>query len=1363
MAQQTQTNPLLKPSPVIQSRLSAGTGQASAKTGAPLLPTTDRFSSVPKGYKFAPAQPGFQQTGAVAPTTSARFASLPSHLGAGQYTVDSSQTGKLIKSERGSYDSMMNAFLRGGLSSRFYDVDHIMPLWAGGSDTVANRQILSNVEHDKKTKVGAVARRLYYSKEIGLREAQGILVNWKDKNVDGIAVNKQGDTSIATAQSKKKEWEAPPKLKWSNIIDAFKEGPKGVAGEFAHSLASGLSGRWIPPSEHEYKDRGEQMAVNTARFVGETAGTIGSFVLLGGLVRGAASALGLTRLVRASRVGKKLYDTRGVIRTRGITVPTQKVARVFETAGLFGLHGQLSKLEQNDFEGRTKRFLSDITMGTMVGTVGQTWKGYAGLGMGVYTLSMIEGAEEEDALMNAAVMVGLHGLGYPRYRKTNAQSKALLEKEATSVATDQLNRYAPLKDKGVTMPESKNVDKALGNRLKRTEDRITDLYIEGQLTIDQAGAEWAKSVTAAKHLYKQSLSKEARLKEEVLDFFSIGNKIKGDLPGISLAKQGIPRRMVEHVEKNPDLVELKVKTYENMPETSGLVPEGRMQLTGQAAEKNSQMAKNIKDVNKAIDEGKVRMGPNGNPRVLLLERSDPVMSWVMKRVNERLGPKVKKGEDQFYKNPDKNVQAFVYVEGRGYLPVAWWPREWRIDGNGNMKSINHNVRTMNEQYEKFNRAEFDITLNKNSLSDAMKREGITSLEVEIEPRIGQPYSEGDNARFNISSRAKESQEPYIIVNLTKDAFREALARNNKTTPVPQKSATKTIESVTTNDNLFSNAGPQYISKLTGAVEKIMGSAKTAERFQENINSELGEVIDIKTAASVMNGSTPVKVETVMKWLDSGLKKNTLTPKGKEYYMLTNMFYEGMTPNQKMVVNNTKLTKDIVPVKDVGQIDQKIVLEKKIPDVVKVVSKKPVQPPKGYKIGEDGKMVPIKELPLKYPKAVKAVKAVKTVTKKPAKEIVEKPGILDIIMGEQAVKKKDTDILLKKVNQINKKLSKSNKKQVENMQVERILNTLEQRRTSEIKQRTKYKNITQEDIYRDKTPEALKIKQKKLDSLVEHYKGEITKKEYDAYIKNGTIPKMLERKDIEGFTPMPVISDHKKVTDKRYNDFANELLTSGKTAKDPKVKHFWSEVVQKMNKFYGKGTPWYSPVAKLSGGKLWQYQADKYPNWHRMAGIDKTVDKAISNIEKHVRTKRYEKLPKELKKTIEDVIAKYPNVKIISSPSRKQYNPQKFYNAFDDIRTYIKKVPSDKYFELASDKKLSDSEVVDLAGRYGTEIKGLLGNIKSEQQMTEQTITNIMSSSLKPLEDIKELNNSQISLIAEDFARLIGSMIIRPKN
>lgn len=123
---------------------------AEYQSGAQTQPISEGYSSFigenPSVFSKAPTE-----------TTVAR--NWPSYLGGGQYALDTANPTALIKSSRQD-SSATKALLRQGLSSQLYDVDHIVPLWAGGLDTLENKQVILKTDNQRKQKADSIALTL---------------------------------------------------------------------------------------------------------------------------------------------------------------------------------------------------------------------------------------------------------------------------------------------------------------------------------------------------------------------------------------------------------------------------------------------------------------------------------------------------------------------------------------------------------------------------------------------------------------------------------------------------------------------------------------------------------------------------------------------------------------------------------------------------------------------------------------------------------------------------------------------------------------------------------------------------------------------------------------------------------------------------------------------------------------------------------------------------------------------------------------------------------------------------------------------------------------------------------------------------
>lgn len=158
-----------------------------------------------------------------------------------------------------------NAMLRGGLSSAHFQIDHIMPLWLGGTNEVANKILLSKADHEKKSKVEAVARQLWIdggkSKEM-LDQARVLASTWRDKDTDDIKVSDGKSSNLPAgyliggsdfATKKLDAWINPkPKLKdyWNSFVDTVTKKPikvvEAAIGVPATAAAAAVTNLFMP-------------------------------------------------------------------------------------------------------------------------------------------------------------------------------------------------------------------------------------------------------------------------------------------------------------------------------------------------------------------------------------------------------------------------------------------------------------------------------------------------------------------------------------------------------------------------------------------------------------------------------------------------------------------------------------------------------------------------------------------------------------------------------------------------------------------------------------------------------------------------------------------------------------------------------------------------------------------------------------------------------------------------------------------------------------------------------------------------------------------------------------------------------------
>ena len=676
------------------------------------LPST-RYSEIPEDYETVP-----EGRYNVEPSTSTRFSNLPEFIGGGQYVLDPEQKESLIKSVR-KYDPIEKNRIMEGLSSRFFEVDHRMPLWAGGSDTEINKERLTIEQHDKKTKVGAVARTLYYNNKLDLPKARAFLLGWENKDVGDIMLTDNGELSVDSAEALskaiflKQEWEKPKKVKvgWDDVWTEMKKNPviRGI-----QSAASGFTAGWYKP-DYAPVEKGKELETTVADMTGNIAGTIASFVTLQGALVQSSRLLGLKNLFS----GAQSYKTAKATLTAGKTAETLgkiKVApqtgmRMLHNAGLFTLHGQLSRdAFEND---RVHRFLSDAAFGSIVGAAGNTIKSYAGLGAGVYGLGILEGATSKEALMNSAIMIGFHRVGQKgrikqvqnlaeaesvKYLSSDAGVKIFPEKinpktNKPHTQEEMLSMYVPGSIKFTSKESSRIMDDALKS-LERNIKKAPEQY-----TPEAINKEKSKILTATRQLYKSSLGEEARLLEDIRDVKSlvkrenVNTKTNTDLP-----------------QKQYNLLEKDLKKINNFErgnitkeESAYLkkygsdLPSGVTPVTGTA------MRYNGKNVLAAMDEGMKK-----GSKVIVTKRKDLVDFMKEKNLEADHWTKL---------SGDPNHFLEVYYPGsNGFIRVGVLASENRI--------IHRKHSMVPSSYTE---KDFSVKMNKDNIGAAMDKSGVEYL------------------------------------------------------------------------------------------------------------------------------------------------------------------------------------------------------------------------------------------------------------------------------------------------------------------------------------------------------------------------------------------------------------------------------------------------------------------------------------------------------------------------------------------------------------------------------------------------------------------------------------------------------------
>lgn len=193
----------------------------------------------------------------------------------------------------------------------------------------------------------------------------------------------------------------------------------GAVAGFGAGLAKALTFGWWNP-EVKFQNDAAQMAANMTKVEGDIIGTIGTFLVGGEIVQGAAR--GIPTVARFAKIAPKTYS----LLTNGLTF-----------AGL----GQIQKDEfYKDATQRAKDFAADFALGGAFSIAGMKPSYFKSTGIiapAAYVTSLIKGDTPEDALKNTIAVIGLHSVNYAVAKAFPSQA-AQLQKNMEKAAAEQL-------------------------------------------------------------------------------------------------------------------------------------------------------------------------------------------------------------------------------------------------------------------------------------------------------------------------------------------------------------------------------------------------------------------------------------------------------------------------------------------------------------------------------------------------------------------------------------------------------------------------------------------------------------------------------------------------------------------------------------------------------------------------------------------------------------------------------------------------------------------------------------------------------------------------------------------------------------
>ncbi len=928
----------------------------------------------------------------VAPSESAKIRNWPESLGGGQYAIDQTQPGELIKSAR-DVDSKDKILLRGGLSPLNYQIDHIIPLWLGGVNTTANLQLLDVPTHERKTDAQAVALTLLSHGKIDLQQAKSLAFTWKDKDLTGVPhADEYGTIPVDVAEKTYKRWQDQEKAGIKpnvTLKDVLKEIPesaknfgKGWLPDFIREpikgFVSGFTAGVVPYTPGE----NENWAEKGLGYAGDVLGTVvgfGKFAKGLNLAKDAVMTLpGLGRLFAkaAPVVGEAIDAGATTLKSVNRIKKMETLSKIVKDAGVMTAYGQTAQSisdlmpytpeEEKTFSNHVKRFFFDAAYGGMLGSAPQSIKGYSTIAAGATTLGLIQGDDIQDALLNGAIMTGLHGLGRGQTAKTVQE---VADREVSKAAVSKLSQWAegvkPVK-KGEVVPERKvSIDEAINLQSKALEN-INKSVRDGNMSLDDAAKERGAVIAAGSHLYNQSLPPAQRAIKETNDILSLGERMRTKPNALGTT----PEYLKNVVDNNPL----------NLPDTAAKLPEGnfptgRQALSGVASQINDGKTRaNILRLSDAIDAGKA------SNRVYLVEQSE--LEPFIKGINSTITDKeIKNLVHKPSANPHNNVRAFGVIEnpggGKEIVDIGWFPRKFTIDEKVN--NINENVDKFPPKENGQPLERFDSSFNKDLIADNMRKNGIRVLTAnleKIEPKVAISKQPFQVVSINPQNWAESLAFKNNVPHSTGDSIPEALSRLKRSKDAKEiaNTATKIQESLKVDpDNILDVADMPGMEAEKSTVSSIINifkdalRSKTPQEFTKKITDSFGPITNDVAAKHILNNRERFSVKNAFDLIQNGIKSKSANPettavykelvlpffKSPQYQMselkgyLPGMPIASKTslkrPVEAPIANET--VKEVQPTTPVEKAPQESIISQKIVDTAKKNTgyKKPTTP------------------------------------------------------------------------------------------------------------------------------------------------------------------------------------------------------------------------------------------------------------------------------------------------------------------------------------------------------------------------------------------------------------------------------------
>lgn len=572
---------------------------------------------------------------------------------------------------------------------------------------------------------------------------------------------------------------------------------------------------------------------------------------------------------------------------------------VKKMAGNFGLVQIMSELHQQDdrsLEAMGKRAMSNLAYAGLEAKSGHDIGGYLKTAVGSMSISLIEGNDFQDSLMNAAIMTGMHGFDHKSGRQMELSRKngmKPVEHYGSYAAEKHLSQLGLLPDPGTYSPTWKPSEKFLKlsgdekiNLRAKGIEKINDMA-NSQVTLGPDGKsytagwdegdvrdEYLRLNTALRQLEKGGMTKEARTKADLADLRSTMDAIASKDKQRDIQAPNVIKTVLD---TNNEYLFSRGKREADVDLAGDpTLPTGSTAVTGVAGGLSERKMENLR-----IFQDAIKNGTAGEHLVLIHQ---PELEPHFSAIQSRYKPEsVAMGERFIDQKPGNAIGVYAPIKQANgqveLLPIGFLPSEWKLnrsvmaerapggsinvgpDGQPLLKQT-----SMNNQPWVHSGARETLTVDKDSLGDWMKQKKIRAVYADL-------------ADLQMATQNSGQREPFVKIKVTADNLNQSMQDFNRTglySPQTEKiknviqavkaktamdaqvavDQVKRTMPVETSDALIQKATPDQARTILGAEHQVavkgmvdaVSGAKTPAELMTAVNSRFGNILDEGKAA-----------------------------------------------------------------------------------------------------------------------------------------------------------------------------------------------------------------------------------------------------------------------------------------------------------------------------------------------------------------------------------------------------------------------------------------------------------------------------------------------------------------------------------